>query len=1323
MPFHFFTDYDSLGLQLQKTTNVGEGFIDTNGHAGAFGLIEYSRGENPMNVYPAIHLGDTYRSKSDTIEPYAYAVCNGIIAVVPVKNSNLVNIILKPTEHHKLAIPKVKYYIYRGVLRDSIFNDPLNIPANQQSLADFPAASDSIVYKLGTSGNGDYDRNNLLEFLYNNRADNSTDPLSSKILMYDQLKADTSNPYLDSLFVKKPGDEYGTNIEVKGGWVIGRFPSKKNNTAGTRLDRYTVIPTSDTNFWYSFLNVFGFDIILDSLDYNPSLDLVKRNIRSSGPFKSEFRNFNLLQINPAPLSNVPLDTTNKNRLFAQRASMEDALNYMDPAVFWGSFYRMYTGDSNEGYEYSLNVRKHDSPNGFKSLDPILKVEAPNYASITGTDIYEIVLKGPTSGVANFANKNRVYFDIRNRYNDSYNLYNDNCYNETPSDPNTVLDYKKNILYTIEDGQTPTGDSRTLLARNYYNQQLPWLIFDMVSSNADDPLSCDTGPIVYFPVADKFGNGILSFDYNLTLSFPTVSNPLIEQYSVFYLHDSQWKDGTVLPRLLLSTDNTSDNYAPSKLKYLHYQDGEHSTNAVKIRVNTINRSTGVRVVVAGYHRMAFIKHTTKLYHPAATEADFKLPTHLPSSLRAVSIPRPVEFLDCTFNMKMILPFGNVAAGSLQNNVAEENRYADITRATGWDMTGQAGVSKAASGDMVFYINGKYHRQGMNGPRLSTFANKNFWLSISSTPVENTGETFLQTLAKKDSASILRRTADTNTETLSMMVSGTFGDNTTEQLNFFSYVKIPVSDWNTIKSFYDPKVLYDVNTNNVIFSRFHLCFKQLPNDCGLPNKYEYWLKGFVVRQVGTTNEYVVDEYTHQFTDLTNYNSFTTFGSKDIPPNFLQVSGRPANFTRSGTTSVISKISSDVYLIRGMALTYDQYYNLCQAANNDLKKVYSSSSNKGLGDILADNTIGLNTIVYDGNILQAIPPKFMFLRNQEVMFLLNCKPADHNAFQRSNAKPDHRLAALFLTPLTGENANLVEKYVIAHEYGHILGLADRYGYRASMSASDALLVDSNSGTGIPLYIAGDTVYNNDYRWYFNLMSLAQAVPASPFTGIPFGSESNFITKYDTIFTPSGTPGNFGYYPSFSIFLSPEQWKHIESNPVPVPESDFFGQQYVFLFPSSVASNISFVGNSATDGSGADISDANVSVNTGVMATRASTGIVPLGRMTYKDENIIMASVRTQDELTRGGFYSASVLPVTTPVVDLSGAAEAYLAIETKIRTLGIGGGVAAGNGLAVWNYVPPPGLISEQVSTSPSGRVRVKYKQHPNRVTLIRIISRGN
>lgn len=100
--FFFFTDTDLLQTQASE---------------GAFGPV--------LSTDPDFDSGvDKYRlfsAHTASSNPLAYAICNGRILVQQDSTDpNLVNILLKPEVQPDIGLPKIKYYIYRGVLKNSL---------------------------------------------------------------------------------------------------------------------------------------------------------------------------------------------------------------------------------------------------------------------------------------------------------------------------------------------------------------------------------------------------------------------------------------------------------------------------------------------------------------------------------------------------------------------------------------------------------------------------------------------------------------------------------------------------------------------------------------------------------------------------------------------------------------------------------------------------------------------------------------------------------------------------------------------------------------------------------------------------------------------------------------------------------------------------------------------------------------------------------------------------------------------------------------------------------------------------------------------------
>jgi hypothetical protein len=122
---------------------------------------------------------------------------------------------------------------------------------------------------------------------------------------------------------------------------------------------------------------FGLEILTEKIDYTPKLNLTR---------KMENR-IEVQELSPS-FSNI--------EVFRHWHDKEEILNYVDPCAFFGSFY----GDK---------IRAKSSTGDFEKFKK--------------NEVYNNILKGiqHISGPAgNFYNKNRIYLDIRNDYNQSYN---------------------------------------------------------------------------------------------------------------------------------------------------------------------------------------------------------------------------------------------------------------------------------------------------------------------------------------------------------------------------------------------------------------------------------------------------------------------------------------------------------------------------------------------------------------------------------------------------------------------------------------------------------------------------------------------------------------------------------------------------------------------------------------------------------------------------------------------------------------------------------------------------------------------------------------
>jgi hypothetical protein len=102
MAYYFFTELDKLNNQ------------NTSGNGEAYGPMSVANSKDRFRVT------STHKVSTDA---KVIAVCKGTILIQEqTGSSDLVNIILKPLEQPSFELPKIKYFIYRGVKKISLAN-------------------------------------------------------------------------------------------------------------------------------------------------------------------------------------------------------------------------------------------------------------------------------------------------------------------------------------------------------------------------------------------------------------------------------------------------------------------------------------------------------------------------------------------------------------------------------------------------------------------------------------------------------------------------------------------------------------------------------------------------------------------------------------------------------------------------------------------------------------------------------------------------------------------------------------------------------------------------------------------------------------------------------------------------------------------------------------------------------------------------------------------------------------------------------------------------------------------------------------------------
>ena len=303
---HYFTDIDLL--MSQSIEDAYGPIVITDS--------DYQAGEDRFRV-SSHHKG--------TGNLMAYAICNGQILVQQDdNNANLVNVLLKPVEQPNNDLPKIKYYIYRGVLKNTL-SDGVNVVNGGNTLTkkiiDHNPVTPQKVLGLELTGTN-----------YSN-----------------------SDPVDNAFYIPKPDYELWM---VYGGWSIGTFDATS----------------------------FGFEIVFENSGYEINFEV----LRSSKHL-----------ICVTALSGVPT----QSEIFEHKTRKQEVLNYLDPAAFWGSLYNK-----------TVFARSSSDTSSTELIHEFYKKKKD--------EIYRELIEGgtDTSPINIYSNKNVIYLDIRNNFNDSFNYF-------------------------------------------------------------------------------------------------------------------------------------------------------------------------------------------------------------------------------------------------------------------------------------------------------------------------------------------------------------------------------------------------------------------------------------------------------------------------------------------------------------------------------------------------------------------------------------------------------------------------------------------------------------------------------------------------------------------------------------------------------------------------------------------------------------------------------------------------------------------------------------------------------------------------------------
>jgi hypothetical protein len=379
--FFFFTAFDSIS------------------DAGGITNPQISSDSYGPQSNSVFRINSLHKSK-DTTDPYAFAVTEGRVLVHNIPgDSSHVTLILQPfdniSEVGSLESPKVKYYIYRNILWDSVF----------------VAGSSPTLLPLGGS--------DMIDRIRGSKHSSVGEPAIT-----DFTSTGSPSDFLDTNFHNLKNLK-----KIFAGDTIGKF----DHTG------------------------FSFEVVLDTDDFNPTLDFVSKTYDAGSLF------------------NVTLGGSNAADNFKERQKKEYILNFIDPSAFYGNFF--YKG---------IKAKKND------------KTDVPADSAILMSDNKRNVL---LQVLKKFYNNSKAYIDIRNENNYSFNYYG------FVNDP-LKKDYYSIYTDTIDADFINYGGTLNSPGLNYYGtDNWPLMIINNSQFNTSNtkeknivslklPKGNNNGPLIY-----------------------------------------------------------------------------------------------------------------------------------------------------------------------------------------------------------------------------------------------------------------------------------------------------------------------------------------------------------------------------------------------------------------------------------------------------------------------------------------------------------------------------------------------------------------------------------------------------------------------------------------------------------------------------------------------------------------------------------------------------------------------------------------------------------------------------------------------------------
>ena len=952
-----------------------------------------------------------------TSDANAYAICKGRIFVqrilsTPSGEPVLVNIILKPSVYSIQTHPRVKFFIYRGVREDSLIGSSTQLSRD----------------------------NTLTDHLYTSEPPKNS-PKGTSLLGLDISSSAIGNlEPLEKVFNAYSGF---TPPEVEGGWTLGKFHK----------------------------DFIGFEIIFDTLEYQPPMGFARLDIRASGHF----------------IKVDSLSSTYQSDIFKHQNDKEEVLNYMDPIAFFGNFYSSLTDKL-----FIMGTTKKDKTTKDDFITP----------NLTGSAIYTDLIGlsySSSSTVYRFFNRNAVFFDIRDELNHSYDYQ--WIYGSYSGNDFSHKALKYYASYPITDTDTPN-------LINYYdhNGNNGWPVLKLSESE--------------FVLSSNNSKGVLP----LALPYDTSKNEFL---SDCYLSQGFIDDGEAnLPARLAG----SEKFISLTRNFDNFTNLDSYTQPINVATpfcidgsNYLPIAAFIKIHYFRYARQCIKQIDSgglfsgfKIENPIDAEPSYTLKTRL----------NPIEYLDHLFiplAMESKLPTISGATG-IYSTIFYDKYFFDLSRSNGRSGMARRGIAK-------------YTLPGHTTPNVSLFAylfdfqglneDQNIFNPYNSsyTPSPNSILSYEAYVATSTPNLTLRR--DTVTLSCAGVVQTFLRKDRVDSTNFTdaddgtSFVSITFtnSQWTDILGKINDASKFTPGYNVYLGLEYvneGTSLDSAPNAGA--NDYYHWVQYNVVLRgylLNTTNHTV--ELNRIDTSVSYYSIRQSYDMTLNANNFPKILAPPDDSvgnnvyeieeTLLSSTSYQESIKCKLNLVRGLGISQLEYTMYCNYFWRNIQQVWtkndSTKGNTGLQNIM----VGSKNINLDATVVefsQGRTKQFRGLENTEILVYVE-RGFLH---PRSATLLNRRGMYMIFDPNMVSFDRYVEGPVAAHEFGHVLGLCDRYTQVGSAFIKDyydtssppklvsaSFKVNRFYSRSVPIYLPldYDNEYMTKYRWQHNLMSTRLVVPDS--------------------------------------------------------------------------------------------------------------------------------------------------------------------------------------------------------------------------------------